>query len=206
MEFFIQNMNKPLVIGLTGVIGGGKSTLADKLRAEGFEVYDSDMEARRLQNEHPVIREQLIELFGEDIYTEQGLNRSVIASKVFSDKNLLLKLNKVVHPVVEAHFKNWVDKNSSNKFVFVESAILFESGFNKFVDKIIVITASEEIRIKRVMKRDGSTVEQVQARMASQISEDFKTSKADFIIHSDDNMPLLDKMRRILHELNEKYL
>lgn len=198
-------MSKPLVIGITGGIGGGKSTLADKLRAEGFEVYDSDMEARRLQNEHPVIREQLIELFGKDIYTEQGLNRSAIASKVFSDKELLLKLNKVVHPVVEAHFKSWVDKNAQNKFLFVESAILFESGFNKFVDKIIVITASEEIRIKRVMKRDGSTVEQVQARMSSQISEDYKTSKADFIIHSDDNMPLLDKMRRILLELNELF-
>lgn len=205
MDFFIQNMNKPLIVGITGGIGGGKSTLADKLRAEGFEVYDSDMEARRLQNEHPVIREQLIELFGEDIYTEHGLNRSVIASMVFTNKDLLLKLNKVVHPVVEAHFQNWVEQNSGSKFLFVESAILFESGFNKFVDKVIVITAAEEIRIKRVMKRDGSTVEQVQARMSSQISEDYKTSKADFIIHSDDNMPLLDKMRRILQELNEKY-
>ena len=87
----------------------------------------------------------------------------------------------------------------------MESAILFESGFNQYVDKVIVITAAEEIRIMRVIKRDGSTVEQVRARMSSQISEDFKTSKADFIIHSDDNMPLLDKMRRILHELNEQY-
>jgi dephospho-CoA kinase len=198
-------MSKPLVIGITGGIGGGKSTLADKLRAEGFEVYDSDMEARRLQNEHPLIREQLIELFGEDIYTAQGLNRASIASMVFTNKDLLLKLNKVVHPVVEAHFRSWVEKYSANKFLFVESAILFESGFNNFVDKVIVITASEEIRIRRVIKRDGSTVEQVLARMSSQISEDFKTSKADFIIHSDDNMPLLDKMRRILHELNEKY-
>ncbi|HET7732445.1 MAG TPA: dephospho-CoA kinase [Paludibacter sp.] len=198
-------MSKPMVIGITGGIGGGKSTLAARLRDEGFEVYDSDMEARRLQNEHPVIREQLIELFGEDIYTEQGLNRTAIAGMVFTNKDLLLKLNKVVHPVVEAHFRNWVDKNSENKFLFVESAILFESGFDKFVDKVIVITASEEVRIRRVIKRDGSTVEQVLARMSSQISEDFKTSKADFIIHSDDNMPLLDKMRRILQELKEKY-
>jgi len=198
-------MSKPLVIGITGGIGGGKSTLAARLRDEGFEVYDSDMEARRLQNEHPVIREQLIELFGEDIYTEQGLNRTAIAGMVFTNKDLLHKLNKVVHPVVEAHFRNWVETNSENKFLFVESAILFESGFNQFVDKVIVITASEEIRIRRVIKRDGSTVEQVLARMSSQISEDFKMSKADFIIHSDDNMPLLDKMRRILHELNEKY-
>jgi len=198
-------MNKYLVIGITGGIGGGKSTLAARLRDEGFEVYDSDMEARRLQNEHPVIRKQLRELFGEDIYTDQGLNRAALAEMVFTNKDLLLKLNKVVHPLVEAHFKNWVEKNSANKFLFVESAILFESGFNQYVDKVIVITAAEEIRIMRVIKRDGSTVEQVRARMSSQISEDFKTSKADFIIHSDDNMPLLDKMRRILHELNEQY-
>jgi len=198
-------MNKPLVIGITGGIGGGKSTLAARLRDEGFEVYDSDMEARRLQNEHPLIRKQLRDLFGEDIYNDQGLNRAALAEMVFTNKDLLLKLNKVVHPFVEAHFKNWVEKNSANKFLFVESAILFESGFNQYVDKVIVITAAEEIRIMRVIKRDGSTLEQVRARMSSQISEDFKTSKADFIIHSDDNLPLLDKMRRILHELNEQY-
>ena len=198
-------MSKPLIIGITGGIGGGKSTLSEKLRTEGYLVYDSDLEARRLQNENPNIRKQLVELFGEVVYTKQGLNRPILAQMVFGNMELLLKLNYIVHPVVEADFKNWTEKNATHKFLFIESAILFESEFNQLVDKVIVITASEEVRIFRVMKRDGITPEQVYARMSSQISEDIKMSKADFIIHSDDNMSLVDKMRKILQELNDHY-
>ena len=198
-------MSKPLIIGITGGIGGGKSTLSEKLRTEGYLVYDSDLEARRLQNENPNIRKQLVELFGEVVYTKQGLNRPILAQMVFGNMELLLKLNYIVHPVVEADFKNWIEKNPTHKFLFIESAILFESEFNQLVDKGIVRTASEEVRIYRVMKRDGITPEQVYARMSSQISEDIKMSKADFIIHSDDNMSLVDKMRKILQELNDHY-
>lgn len=194
-------MNAPLIIGITGGIGGGKSTLSDKLRAEGFDVYDSDNEARRLQNEHPVIQNQLKELFGADIYTSEGLNRPALARIVFEKKDLLLKLNEIVHPVVREDFKNWIADRLSHELLFMESAILFETGFSCLVDKVIVITASEEVRLRRVLKRDCITPEQVHARMANQISEDIKLSKADFVIHSDDNLPLVDKMKKIVSEL-----
>jgi dephospho-CoA kinase len=196
-------MKSPLLIGITGGIGSGKTTLSKKLRAEGYSVYDSDAEARRLQNEHPVIRKELIKLFGDDIYTNQILNRSALAKIVFGKPELLSKLNSIVHPYVKQDFDLWIKKHETEKLLFKESAILFESGFNNFVDKVILMVASEEVRIARVIKRDGATPEQVKLRMKNQMTDDEKVPKADFVIYTDDNMPLEDKMRRILVQLNK---
>ena len=194
-------MKTPIIIGITGGIGSGKSTLSERLREIGYSVYDSDLEARRLQNEHPEIQDQLIELFGEDIYNDQGLNRPVLAQLVFGKPELLAKLNAIVHPVVHTDFMNWIQGHSAENLLFMESAILFESGFNKIVDKVIVMTASENIRIARVMKRDKVTEEQVKARMLHQMADDKKIANADFVIHSDDCQPLVMKMKKILDEL-----
>ena len=196
-------MKTPIIIGITGGIGSGKSTLSERLREIGYSVYDSDLEARRLQNEHPEIQDQLIELFGEDIYNNQGLTRSVLAQLVFGKPELLAKLNAIVHPVVHTDFMNWIQSHSAENLLFMESAILFESGFNKIVDKVIVMTASENIRIARVMKRDKVTEEQVKARMSHQMADDMKIAIADFVIHSDDCQPLVMKMKKILDELLE---
>lgn len=194
-------MKTPIIIGITGGIGSGKSTLSERLREIGYSVYDSDLEARRLQNEHPEIQDQLIELFGEDIYNDQGLNRPVLAQLVFGKPELLAKLNAIVHPVVHTDFMNWIQSHSAENLLFMESAILFESGFNKIVDKVIVMTASENIRIARVMKRDKVTEEQVKARMSHQMADDKKIANANFVIHSDDCQPLVVKMKKILDEL-----
>jgi dephospho-CoA kinase len=175
-------MKNPLIIGITGGIGSGKTTLSEHLRREGYNVYDSDLEARRLQNEHPVIRKKLIELFGKEIYTSQGLNRSELAKIVFAKQDLLIKLNEIVHPVVREDFKNWVTQHSAEQFLFVESAILVESGFSKLVDKVVLMAASEELRIKRVIKRDGSTPEQVKARMSNQLPDEAKIPLADIYL------------------------
>lgn len=196
-------MKNPLIIGITGGIGSGKTTLSENLRLKGYDVYDSDLEARRLQNEHPLIRKQLIDLFGKEIYSANGLNRSALAKIVFSKKELLIKLNKIVHPVVKDDFKNWIELRSSKKFLFLESAILFESGFNVLVDKVVLMTASEQIRINRVIKRDGVTPEQVMTRMSNQFSDKIKIPLADFIIHTDDNLPMVDKMSKLLVQLYE---
>ncbi len=198
-------MRKPIIIGITGGMGSGKSTLSNKLRAEVYSVYDSDVEARRLQNEHPIIRKQLTELFGEDIYTEQGLNRASLAKLVFGKKELLAQLNAIVHPVVAEDFKAWIKKHESERFLFIESAILFESGFNVYTDKVIFMTASEEVRIARVLKRDQISLEQVMARMSHQLSDKLKLKETDFIIHTDDNLPMDEKMKRILDKLNEEF-
>ena len=194
-------MKTPIIIGITGGIGSGKSTLSERLREIGYSVYDSDLEARRLQNEHPEIQDQLIELFGEDIYNDQGLNRPVLAKLVFGKPELLGKLNTIVHPVVHTDFMNWIQKHNAENLLFMESAILFESGFNKMVDKVIVMTASENIRIARVVKRDKVTEEQVKARMLHQMADDKKIANADFVIHSDDCQPLVVKMKIMLEQL-----
>lgn len=196
-------MQHPFIIGITGGIGSGKTTLSKHLRLEGYDVYDSDVEARRLQNEHPHIRQQLIDLFGEEIYTPQGLNRPALAKIVFENHELLLRVNKIVHPVVKQDFKEWVLQHPAANILFIESAILFESEFNTLVDKVVLMMASEELRIRRVMKRDGSTPEQVKARMSNQLSDEAKIPLADIIIHTDDNLPMVDKMKRLLVELKE---
>ena len=196
-------MHKPLIIGITGGIGSGKSTLSKLLRAEGYSVYDTDLEARRLQNEHSTMRKKLMDMFGKDIYTEQGLNRSALGKIVFGKPELLEKLNTIVHPLVMDDFNSWVSNRYPKKMLFVESAILYESGFNKLVDKVILITADEAIRIERVIKRDGVTSEHVRARMAYQLSDNEKIERADFVIHSDDNKPLDEKMRKIIVDLLE---
>ena len=194
-------MQRPLIIGITGGIGSGKSTLSSLLRAEGYSVYDTDLEARRLQNEHSAMRKKLVDLFGKDIYTEQGLNRSSLGKIVFAKPELLVKLNAIVHPLVMEDFNNWVLNRFPKKMLFIESAILYESGFNKLVDKVILITAAEDVRIDRVVKRDGVSPEHVRARMSHQLSEKEKVLRADFVIYSDDNTPLEGKMRKIIVEL-----
>jgi dephospho-CoA kinase len=196
-------MHKPLVIGITGGIGSGKSTLSNLLRAEGYSVYDTDLEARRLQNEHSVMKKKMMDLFGKEIYTEQGLNRPALGKLVFGKPDLLAKLNAIVHPFVQADFENWILNRYPKKILFIESALLYETGFNKLVDKVILITASKDVRIQRVVKRDGSSPEQVLARMSHQLPEEQKQELADFVIHSDDNKPLLHKMKKLLEELIE---
>jgi len=196
-------MLQPLIIGITGGIGSGKTTLSKLLRAEGYSVYDTDLEARRLQNEHSVMRKKITALFGKDAYTEHGLNRAFIGELVFTKPELLIKLNSIVHPLVMEDFENWVENRLPKKMLFIESAILFESGFYKLVDKVIVITADEETRIRRVVKRDGITPEQVKARMKQQISETEKLKRADFVIRTDDEKPLDLKMKKVVSELLE---
>jgi len=197
-------LHKPLLIGITGGIGGGKSTLAQLLRAEGYSVYDTDLEARRLQNEHSEMRKKMIDLFGEEIYTSGNLNRSALAKIVFSKPELLTKLNNIVHPLVMDDFSTWVLHRFPKKILFVESAILYESGFNKLVDLVILITASEQVRIERVMKRDGVSEDHVKARMIHQLPEEDKMILADFVINTDDNKSLVLKMRKIIKELLQR--
>jgi dephospho-CoA kinase len=194
-------MTLPKIIGITGGIGSGKTTVASMLKSFGYHVYDTDFEARRLQNEHDGIINKTKELFGEEIYTEDGLDRKAVARLVFSDSDLLTKLNKIVHPVIEENIKQWIANNNSDEYLFVESAILIECGFNKYVDRVLLVMASEEVRIQRVMKRDGVTYEQVKSRIGHQMSDDAKIPLADYIIRTDDETPLVDKLRTFIASL-----
>jgi dephospho-CoA kinase len=194
-------MTLPKIIGITGGIGSGKTTVATLLQSLGYHVYDTDFEARRLQNEHDGIINKTKDLFGKAIYTEVGLDRKAVARLVFSDSDLLTKLNKIVHPKVEENIKQWIANNNSDEYLFVESAILIECGFNKYVDRVLLVMASEEVRIQRVMKRDGVTYEQVKSRIAHQMSDDAKIPLADYVIRTDDETPLVDKLRTFIASL-----
>ena len=191
-------MTSPKIVGITGGIGSGKSTVAKALRLMGYHVYDTDSEAKKLQNEHQTIILKTKALFGEHIYTKEGLDRKAVARLVFADANLLSKLNEIVHPVVEDAIKQWIDKNQNDQFLFVESAILLECGFNKYVDSVLLVSASEELRIQRVMARDGVSAEQVKSRIAHQMSEDAKIQQANYIIRTDDEISLEDKINTYL--------
>ncbi len=190
-----------MLVGITGGIGSGKTTLSNLFRAKGYLVYDSDLEARRLQNEHPQIKEQIQALFGESIYTPQGLNRAELAVLVFGNHDLLSKLNDIVHPIVKEDIVRWKLMHIQESILFVESAILLESGFDSLVDKVLLVTASEELRMSRVIRRDKATPEKVRARMLNQLPEIEKMKRADLIISSDDNLLKETKVEEVVDRL-----
>ncbi|MBB4119705.1 dephospho-CoA kinase [Mesonia hippocampi] len=172
------------IVGLTGGIGSGKSTVAKMFRALGVPIYISDEEAKKLMDSSEEIKQQLVKLLGEKALTPKNIpNRPFIAQKVFSDKNLLERLNKIVHPVVEKHFSIWVEKQKT-AYVIYESAILFENNAQNKCNYIILVTAPAETRIKRVMERDGVTKAQVEERMKNQWDDKQKQKLADFIIEN----------------------
>ena len=180
------------IIGLTGGIGSGKSTIAKWFLELGIPVYDSDLEAKKLVDENKKIISKLIKLFGEEVYQNGVYNRKLVSSKVFEDKELLGKLNQIIHPEVFRHFRNWV-KNQKTDFVVKEAAILFESGSYKDCDLVVSVVADEEIRINRVLKRDETTEAQIRQRMRNQWTDEQRIEKSDFIISNNSNLEELKK-------------
>ncbi len=180
-------MKQPIVIGITGGIGGGKSVFSRHLMRRGELVYDSDMEARILQNTNKDLIERIKEEFG-DVYTPAGLNRSKLAKIVFNNPQKLQILNSIVHPAVIDDIKRWIKENSDRKFLFMESAILFESNLETLMDKVVVITAPEDVRITRVMDRDRVSEESVRARIRNQMPEEDKIKKADWVYDTNNDI------------------
>lgn len=158
-------------VGITGGIGSGKSSVCSLLAAYGVPVYDSDAEAKRLMEQSVDLREALCEAFGEECYSVQGLNRAYLASKVFGDAEQLQRLNSIVHPAVRADFAVWAESQRA-PYVVLESAILFESGFNNVVDTTLAVLAPLEERIRRTMERDNTDRESVMRRIGHQLSDD----------------------------------
>ncbi|MBU2930038.1 dephospho-CoA kinase [Winogradskyella psychrotolerans] len=170
-----------VVVGLTGGIGSGKSTILKCFKSYGIPVYIADDEAKALMNRSKVIRRKLIHLFGDKAYENNVLNRPYLASKIFNDKTLLSKMNAIVHPKVAAHFKQWLSKQDA-AYVIKEVAIIFENNLQNEYDYIITVVADKDLRIKRVMQRDGVSQEKVEAIMKNQWSDADKIEKSDFVI------------------------
>ncbi len=191
------------IIGLTGGIGSGKSTIAKCLQIMGYPVYSADEEARRLTNSHPSIIEGLYKMFGEAIYVNGSLNRKEVAARVFSDPELLKKINALIHPIVKNDFDLWCDNKNHLSYVFQESAILFEQANQARFFKTILVVSPLKLRIERVMKRDGVTEQEVMNRVNSQLVDDKKIDLADFVIHCDEKQLVLPQILAIIKHLEE---
>ncbi|MGB3773962.1 MAG: dephospho-CoA kinase [Leeuwenhoekiella sp.] len=184
-----------IVVGLTGGIGSGKSTIAGFFKQFGVSVYIADEEAKKLMHT-PELVDKITALFGNEAYVDNILNRGFIADLVFNNKDLLAQLNAIVHPAVKRHFDLWATQQESS-YVVKEAAILFENEGYKQCDCTILVTAPEEIRIARVIERDKSTRENVKARMKQQWDDKRKVALADFIIDNIELENSLEEARKI---------
>ncbi len=180
-------MKQPLIIGITGGIGGGKSTFCRFLKQENQLVYNTDNEAKRIQETDNDVVEAIKRDFGDDIYHNGSLQRSKLASIVFSDTRKLEKLNQIIHPAVIKDFLEWVKKHSDRKFLFMECAILFEAKFSYLVDRVVVVTADKNTRIQRVIKRNNLKEEDVIKRIENQFDENLKIKNADWTFDTTEN-------------------
>lgn len=185
-------------VGLTGGIGSGKSTVARVFQHLGIPIYDADSRAKALYIEDTLLQEQVIQLLGEEAYTGGRLNRPWIAERVFNNQALLEALNKLVHPAVGRDFYAWLKKQNA-PYVIKEAAIMFESGSHLALDEVILVSAPMEVRLERVMNRDGLSAPEIRQRMARQWSEEERRSHSQHEINNDGHHLVLPQILA-LHE------
>jgi len=187
-----------LKVGLTGGMGSGKSTVAQIFEVMGVPVYYADAEAKKIMSSHPKLTQEIKQLFGQDAYTNGQLNRSLIAEKVFKQKDLLNQLNALVHPYTIAHAKEWMNQQTA-PYAIKEAALIFESAIQGEFDVIIGVSAPHALRVQRTMKRDGIGYDQVMDRLQHQIDEEIKLRLCDEIIINDEQKMLVPQVLA-LHE------
>jgi len=189
-----------VIIGLTGGIGSGKSTIAKVFANLGIPVFDADNTAKTLMNSNPIVKEKLIAAFGAEVYTNdnQILNRAYLSKLVFSDQHKLALLNSIVHPITIQAALDWA-ATQNTPYVIKEAALFFESGATVGVHKIIGVSAPKAVRINRVMKRDHCSKAEVEQRMTHQIEESLKMKLCDWVIVNDDLQLVLPQVVA-LHE------
>lgn len=172
-----------IVVGLTGGIGSGKTTIAKQFTALGIPVYIADEEAKKLMKRSKIIKRKLVQLFGDAAYIDGKLNKPFIANIIFNDKTYLEKMNAIIHPRVKKHFQKWVLKQET-AYVIKEVAILFENGGDKACDYVIIVTAPKELRIERLLKRDNTTKVKIEAIMNNQWTDEKKVKRSHFVIEN----------------------
>ncbi|GAA4818543.1 dephospho-CoA kinase [Litoribaculum gwangyangense] len=188
-----------IIVGLTGGIGSGKTTVAKQFAILGIPVYIADEEAKKLMQKSKIIKRKLIELFGDQAYIHGKLNKPYIADIIFKDKVYLRKMNNIVHPRVANHFEKWLKKQNA-PYVIKEVAILFENGGDKFCDYVITVTANKLLRIERLLKRDNTTKERIEAIMKNQWTDKKRIDKSDFVIN---NISIANTKKQVLKTHNE---
>lgn len=174
-------------VGMTGGIGSGKSTVSRVFETLGVPVYYTDPRAKALMTTDPKIIAQLTALLGPQTYVDGILDRQYVASRIFTDRELIRQVNAMVHPRVAADFRRWAEEQSDAPYVILECAIMFESGFAELTDYVVTVSADTEQRVERASRRDGIEERQVRERMANQMTDDERESHADFTIHNSDH-------------------
>tara|TARA_B000000532_G_scaffold192051_1_gene158074 strand:- start:33 stop:626 length:594 start_codon:yes stop_codon:yes gene_type:complete len=186
---------KPRLIGITGGMGSGKSTVSNILRHLNYKVYNSDVRGKELIGEVKSIRDQLVSIFGDEIFKNNKLDSKALSRKIFKDDSSLNKINSIIHPEVEKDFNSWIASNSNDKYLFKESALLFETGAFRHLDKTVLIIADKNLRIKRVQKRDiDRSKKEIENIISKQIDEGEATKLADLTIYNNENDLLLPKV------------
>lgn len=193
-----------LTIGITGGIGSGKSEASRMFEKLGVPVISADVVAKEISNYDPRAKQLLLALLGPKTYTSDGvLDRAFVASKVFSSKSIQKKINLIIHPrvEVEVHQKFLELEKNGMRMGMVEAALIYEAGLDKVLDAVVVVDASESVKIDRVMKRDGASRESVLGRMNAQMDSLDKLKKADYIIHNDGTLEELEHKVKFLHSI-----
>lgn len=190
-------------IGITGGIGSGKSVVSRLLGAMGIPVYISDTETKRLMATDLCIRRELIALLGGEVYAGGALNKPLLASYLFGNPEHARQVNAIIHPHVKEDFRQWTRQHAACSIAGIESAILIEAGFADEVDVVVMVYAPEEVRIRRAMKRDASSREQIEKRIRSQMSDEEKRRQADFVIVNDDETPLIPQVLALITFLSQ---
>ena len=193
-------MSEMKKIGITGGIGVGKSYVSNILRKMNYPVYNSDVIAKELLENDPNLMSLIKNNFGDEIYSDNKINKALVASIIFSNDNLLNKFNAIVHPYVFKDFKKWCE-NQQSEIIFKEAAILFESNAVKDLDSIICVTASKDIRIKRIISRDNKTVDEIEKIMSKQMDQQKKEGLSDYVIKNDGDTSILLQLDKILADL-----
>jgi dephospho-CoA kinase len=191
-------------IGITGGIGSGKSLVCKIFQVLGIPVYDADSRAKDIMTTDGILIDSIKKEFGELSYRKDGtLDRKYLGDKVFNDEQKLAKLNALVHPRVAENYRSWVEAHGKHPYLLKEAALLFEAGSHHVLDKIIVVYAPEDVRVKRVLQRDfHRTTDQIRGIIAAQMSDQEKLSRADYIIHNDESQLVTTQVL----ELHQKFL
>jgi dephospho-CoA kinase len=188
------------IIGLTGGIGSGKTTIANYFKELGIPVYIADDEARKI-SESPEIAQAIKAIFGNEVFKNEKLDRVKVAEIVFSNQAKLKQLNEIIHPAVKEHFGNWVLQHSNFPFVVKEAAILFESGAYKDCDIVISVIAPLETRIQRVIQRDEVTRDNVLKRIMNQWTDEERIRKSQYVIENVDVVEVKEEVKKILKKI-----
>lgn len=212
----------PIRLGITGGIGSGKSVVSRILRTLGIPVFDCDAESKRLCVVHPGIREQLIALVGPEVYLppifnyqlsitnyqlpiiNYQLNKPLLSEYLFASAEHVRQVNAIIHPAVRDAFVHWADKQSS-RLVGIESAILFEAGFDDVVDSVVMVAAPLELRVKRAMQRDGAPKSAIEERIRQQMPDEEKQSRSQFVLVNDGKTALIPQVLDVVDTLSQKY-